>query len=298
MTGKARYGLDVRVPGMLRAVVARAPQFGSKVKTFDDAAAKKVPGVRHVLQIPSGVAVVAENTWAAMRGREALKVEWTESPHAKFDSGEHMKALERANEKPPLMIRKDGAGRAAFETVSKKMEATYLYPFAAHASVEPVNCTVLLEDEKATVWSPTQTPNGVHAAAAKILGMPEEQITVHVPLLGGGFGRRLGVDFDTEALEVAKQLKGTPVQLVWSRDDDMKHGYFQAASAHHMAAGLDDAGNLVAWDHRKASTPHNARGGPPKPEQLADPEEMRGYAWGVYDMPYYIAAAEMSLRAG
>ena len=163
--------------------------------------------------------------------------------------------------------------------------------------MEPVNCTVLLEEGKATVWSPTQTPNSVHRAAGEILGLPESAITVKVMLLGGGFGRRLGVDFDREAMEIAKQVKGTPVQLVWSRDDDMKHGYFQAASAHRMAVGLDDKDNLVAWEHRKASTPHNARGGGPTPEQLRDSEEMRGYAWGVYDMPYLIPAAEMSYAA-
>lgn len=293
VTGKARFGLDVRPPGMLFAVVARAPQFGAKVKSFDGGAAKKIAGVRHVLQIPSGVAVVADHTWAALRGREALKVVWTESPHAKFDSREHMKTLAQAIGKPALVIRKDAEGRAAFEKVARKIEATYFYPFAAHASVEPVNCTVVLEDGKATVWSPTQTPNGVHAIAAKVLELPTDAITVHVTLLGGGFGRRLGFDFDREAMEVAKQLKGTPVQLVWSRDDDMKHGYFQAASVHHLAAGLDDKGQLVAWEHRKASTPHNARSVPTEDDKV-NPETVRGWAWGVYDMPYFIAAAEMS----
>ncbi|MBK5259629.1 MAG: xanthine dehydrogenase family protein molybdopterin-binding subunit [Thermoanaerobaculia bacterium] len=293
VTGRARYGIDVRVPGMLYAVVARAPQWGSKVESFDATAAKKVSGVRHVLQIPNGVAVVADNTWAAMRGREALRVNWTVSPHASFDSVEHMKALERAIEKPALTIRKDAEGRAAFEKVKKTYEATYSYPFAAHAALEPLNCTVFVGEGKATVWSPTQTPNGVHAAATQVLGLPESAITVNVMLIGGGFGRRLGVDFDREALEIAKLVKGTPVQLVWSREDDMRHGYFQAASVHRLAAGFDDEERLVAWEHRKASTPHNARSVPTKDDKV-NPETVRGWAWGVYDMPYFIASAEMS----
>jgi len=293
VTGRATYGLDVRVPGMLFAVVARAPKLGQKVVSFDAAKAKAVDGVRHVVQIPTGVAVVASNTWAAMRGRDALTIEWSETPHATFNSAEHMKVLERAIEQPALTIHKHAEGRAAFANATKTIEATYSYPFAAHASVEPVNCTALVTDDKATLWSPTQTPNGVHAAAVQILKLPESAVTVNVMLLGGAFGRRLGVDFDREAVEVARQVKGTPVQLVWTRDDDMKHGYFQAASVHRLLAGLDDKDNVVAWEHRKASTPHNARRVPTADDKV-NPETVRGWAWGVYDMPYFTSAAEMS----
>jgi isoquinoline 1-oxidoreductase subunit beta len=293
VTGRARYGLDVRVPGMLFAVVARAPKLGQKVVSFDAAKAKAAEGVRHVVQIPTGVAVVANNTWAAIRARDLLAIEWGETPHANFDSREHMKVLERAVEKPALNIRKDGDGRAAFDKAAKTIEHTYSYPFAAHASLEPVNCTALVTEEKATIWSPTQAPNTVHGAAATILGLPESAITVNVMLLGGGFGRRLGVDFDREAVEIAKQIKGTPVQLVWTREDDMKHGYFQAASVHRLAAGLDADGRIVAWEHRKASTPHNARR-QPTAEDKVDPQTVGGWAWGVKDTPYTWPAAEMS----
>lgn len=293
VTGRARYGMDVRVPGMLFAVVARGPKLGQKVVSFDAAKAKAVEGVRHVVQIPTGIAVVADNTWAAMRGRDALTVAWSESPHAAFDSREHMNVLGRAVEKPALTIHKHAEGRAAFATAKKTIEATYSYPFAAHASLEPVNCTALVTDEKATIWSPTQTPNGVHAAAVQLLKLPETAVTVNVMLLGGAFGRRLGTDFDREAMEIARQIKGTPVQLVWSRDDDMRHGYFQAASVHRLAAGLDAGDNVVAWEHRKASSPHNARRVPTADDKI-NPETVRGWAWGVYDMPYFTAAAEMS----
>ena len=293
VTGRARYGLDVRVPGMKFAVVARAPQFGSKVASFDAEAARKVAGVRGVYEIPTGVAVVADNTWAAIRGREALSVKWTESPHASFGSAAHRKALESAIDKPALTIRKDAAGLAGFETVVRTIEGSYFYPFAAHAALEPVNSTALVTDGACTLWSPTQTPNGVQQSAATLLGIPPTAVTVHVQLLGGGFGRRLGVDFDREAVEVARLVKGTPVQLVWTREDDMKHGYFQAASAHRLRAGLDDRGRVVAWEHRKASTPHNARRVPTADEKV-NPETVRGWAWGVYDSPYFVRDSEMS----
>jgi isoquinoline 1-oxidoreductase subunit beta len=293
VTGRAQYGLDMRVPGMLFAVVARAPKLGQKVVSFDAAKAKLVQGVKHVVQIPTGVAVVAQDTWSAMKGREALSIEWSETPHASFDSREHMKVLERAVEQPALQIRKDGEGRTAFANVKRTIEHTYSYPFAAHASLEPVNCTALVTEDKATVWSPTQAPNTVQGAAAAITGLAEAAITVNVMLLGGGFGRRLGVDFDREALETAKQIKGTPVQLVWTRDDDMRHGYFQAASVHRLFAGVDDAGKIVAWEHRKASTPHNARR-QPTAEDKANPKVVGGWAWGVNDIAYKFDAAEMS----
>jgi isoquinoline 1-oxidoreductase subunit beta len=283
----------VRVPGMLYAVVARASQQGSKVASFDATKAKTVRGVRNVVQIPTGVAVIADNTWAAMQGREALSIKWTESPNATFDSRQHVKTLIAAIDKPALTIRKDEGGIAGFETAAKVVEALYTYPFAAHASVEPVNCTALVTDDRCTVWSPTQTPNGVHTAAARITGLPETAVTVNVTLLGGGFGRRLGVDFDAETIEIAKRMKGTPVHLVWSRGDDMKSSYFQAASAHRLRAGLDASGKVVAWEHRKASTPHNARRVPTKDDRV-NPETVRGWAWGVYDSPYFVKDSEMS----
>lgn len=297
VTGKAVYGLDVRLPGMLRAVVARSPVLGGKVKSFDATAAGKVRGVRHVVEIPTGIAVVADHTWAALKGRDALQIEWHESPHASFDIDEHMTRLAKASETPGVTIRKDGAGREGFAAVKDRYEALYLYPFAAHASVEPVNSTALVEEGRCEIWSPTQTPNSVHAAAAQILGIDPVDVTVHVTLLGGGFGRRLGTDFDQEAIHVAKQLEGTPVQLVWSREDDIRYGYFQAASAHRLIAAFDDTGRVVGLEHRKVSTPHNARGPAPNEQQKADPDVVRRSAWGVYDSPYAAPNVEMTYLA-
>lgn len=293
VTGRARYGLDVRVPGMQFAVIARAPQLGSKLESFDATEAKKVPGVTHVYAVPSGVAVVATNTWAAIRGREALTTRWTDSPHASFDSDEHMKALIAAIEKPAITIRKDANGIAGFETAARRIDALYLYPYEAHAPVEPVNCTVLVTENACRIWSPTQTPNSLPPMAAQKLSISESDVTVELMLVGGGFGRRLGHDFDSEAVEVARQVVGTPVQLVWTREDDMRHGYFQAASAHRLSAGLDAEGRVVAWEHRKASSPHNARRVPTESDKV-NPETVRGWAWGVYDSPYFVEDSEMS----
>jgi isoquinoline 1-oxidoreductase beta subunit len=296
VTGRAVYGLDVRLPGMLRAVVERAPAFGATVASFDAAAARKVSGVRDVVQITRGVAVVADHTAAAIEGRDALRVEWADGPEAPFDSAAHAAALERATASPGVTIRKDGQGRTAMEGAAQRLESVYHYPFAAHASVEPVNCTVLMEDGRCEIWSPTQTPNTVQRVAMAVLELPQEAVRVNVQLLGGGFGRRLNFDFDWEAIEIARAMQGTPVQLVWTREDDLLHGHFQAASAHRMIAGLDDRGRLVALEHRKASTPHNYYR-PPSAEQLADPDTVRGWAWGVYDSPYAFDAAEMTYAA-
>jgi isoquinoline 1-oxidoreductase subunit beta len=293
VTGKARYGLDVRLRGMKYAVVARSPKLGGKVAAFDSSSAKKIKGVIAVFQIPTGIAVVADNTWAAMQARDVLSVEWSKSPYDSWDTATHRATLERAIEKPALTIRKDAAGIGGFDNVARTIEGSYFYPFAAHAALEPVNCTAVVTDGNCTIWSPTQTPNGVQGAAAALLGIPETAVTVNVMLLGGGFGRRLGVDFDREAIEIARAMKGTPVQLVWTREDDMKHGYFQAASAHRLRAGLDASGRVVAWEHRKASSPHNARRVPTADDKV-NPETVRGWAWGVYDSPYFVRDAEMS----
>lgn len=295
VTGRAVYGLDVRLPGMLHAVVARAPVLGGTLRSFDAAKALALPGVRACLRIPSGVAVVAASTWAALEGRKALALDWEPGEHAGFSSADHLRRLEAAAGEPGVTTRKDGAGRAALEKAARRHDALYLYPFAAHAAIEPVCSTAHVAGGRCEVWTPSQTPNGVHRSVAKALGLDPSAVTVHVTLVGGGFGRRLGTDFDLEAVEIARQVEA-PVQLAWTREDDLVHGYFQAASAHRLEAGLDAKGRVVAWDHRKASTPHNARSRP-TPEQLASPEYLAGASWGVTDNPYFVPAFETSYRA-
>ncbi|MGD8277200.1 MAG: molybdopterin-dependent oxidoreductase [Gemmatimonadota bacterium] len=297
VTGRARFGLDVRVPGMRYAVVARSPVLGGQVESLDDSAARAVNGVLDVLRIPTGVAVVAEHTWAAIKGREALRIEWSPGPSASFDSDLHAEALEQATLEPGVTIRRDGAGRDGFAGAAREMDAVYRYPFAAHASVEPVNCTAHVDGDRCEVWTPSQAPDAAYQIGAQLLGIPLENVTVHVTLLGGGFGRRLNYDFDLEAIRIAAAKRGTPIQLVWTREDDIRYGHFQAAAVHRMRAGIDAQGRIIAWEHRKASTPHNARGRAPTDEQKRDPDTVREWAWGVYDTPYAFPAFEATYAA-
>jgi isoquinoline 1-oxidoreductase beta subunit len=295
VTGRARYGLDVRLPGMLVAVIARPPTFGATVASFDDAQALAIEGVVRCFAVPSGVAVVARSTWAAVAGRRALTARWQDGPGASFASSAHARDLLQAAEEAGVTTRREGGGRAALATAARRLNATYQYPFSAHGAIEPVTATARVTAERCEIWSPTQTPGAVQYFAARALGLDREAVTVHVTLAGGGFGRRLGWDFDMEAVEIARHV-GTPVQLVWTREDDLVHGYFQAASAHRLEAGLDGRGRVVAWDHRKASTPHNARR-QPTAAQLADPAFLADSSWGVVDQPYAFPALQTSYRA-
>jgi isoquinoline 1-oxidoreductase beta subunit len=291
VSGRARFGSDVRLPDMKYAVVARSPVLGGRVASFDDGRTRQVNGVVDVVQIPTGIVVVAEHTWAAMKGRDALEIEWESGPNVSFDTDRHAETLEQATASPGITIRRDGEGRDAFARATRTMESVYHYAFAAHASVEPVNCTVLAGEDRCEIWTPTQLPQAAHSIAMQLLGLSAEQVTVNVTLLGGGFGRRLNWDFDLEAIRIAASMRGTPVQLVWTREDDMQFGHFQAAAAHRMRAGLSDDGRIVAWEHRKATTPHNARGVPSEDDKR-NPDVVRGWAWGVYDTPYAFPALE------
>lgn len=296
-TGRGRYGIDVRAPGMLYAAVARSPALGGAVASFDDSATRRVSGVRHVVQIDSGVAVVADHSWAALKGRDALDVRWSSGPGHDFDTDAHRAALREAVGAPGVTIRRDGEGRAAFAAAGKTLEADYDYPFAAHAPVEPMNATAHVKaDGTCEIWTPSQTPNTVQILASRMLGIPPESVTVHITLLGGGFGRRLNWDYDTEAIQLAKALPGTPVHLLWSREDDTRHGHFQAASAHHLRAGLDAEGHVTVWEHREACSMHNTRGADPTKIDTSDPDQVRGSAWGVYDTPYHVPHFEATYR--
>ncbi|MCM2270012.1 MAG: molybdopterin-dependent oxidoreductase [Thermoanaerobaculia bacterium] len=292
VTGAARYGLDVRLPGLRFAVVARPPVLGGTLVSFDAAAALAVPGVEACFAIPRGVAVVARSTWAALRGRDALRVVWDDGPHADFSSDAHRERLVAATAAPGIVTRRDGGGHDAVAAATSRHEALYVYPYAAHAAIEPVNATAWVRDGRCEIWAPTQTPEAVQRFAAEALGLAPEAVHVETTLLGGGFGRRLGWDMELEAVSVAAKTPH-PVQLVWTRDDDLRHGYFQAAAADRLLAGFDADGRLVAWEHRKASTPHNARSRP-SAEQLRDPSYLAGSSWGVTDTPYAVPNLQTS----
>jgi isoquinoline 1-oxidoreductase subunit beta len=287
VSGTARYGLDVQLAGMRYATIVRPPILGGSVKSFDAAEAKTVKGVLAVVRVSAGVAIVADRTWAALKARDRLHIEFDGGPHAEFSSAIHEQRLADAAKQPGYLLRQEGTAAKAARTI----EATYHYPFYAHAPVETMNCTADVRGDRCEIWAPTQAPNVVQKEVARLLGLTPERVTVHVTLLGGGFGRRLGWDYALEAAEISKAA-GAPIQLLWTRADDMKHGYFQAASRHEMTGGFDEEGKLAAWSHKKVSSLHNARGNPTQAE-LDDPAFYRdGAAWGVYDIPYNIPAIE------
>lgn len=277
-TGTAVFGIDSRVPEMLYAVVARCPVFGGKLVSFDAAKAKAVPGVRDVIAFETigrgvsttgGVAVLAVNSWAAMQGRNALEVKWEFGPAAKESSaGLHEQFLANAA-KPGKVVRNDGDADAVLASGTKKIEAAYEFPFAAHACMEPMNCTVEIRPDGAEAWVPTQAPQWAQAVIAEAAKLPPEKVIVHTTLMGGGFGRRYQADFVMEAAQVAKAA-GKPVMVLWTREDDMQHDFYRPASYHKMQGALDANGNLAAWKHFQTSTSIAAKwrqNGAEKPEQ-------------------------------
>ena len=288
VTGGARYGIDTRIPGMLHASVERPPFRGAKPKKMDETAARAVRGVRTIVQTDRGVAVLADNTWAAIKGRDALAVEWSDPPPEAFDSDAHAKKLEEAARTQANITRKEEAPAEA-PAAARTIEAIYSYPFYAHAPVETMNCVADVRADRCTIWAPTQAPNRLQKQVATLLGLAPEKVEVNVTLIGGGFGRRLAVDYALEAAEISRAAKA-PVQVLWSRADDMKHGHFQAASAHFLSMGLDPQNKPVAWKHTKAGSFHNLS--TIGPDRLRDAAFYRGYSWGVYDFPYVVPAIE------
>jgi isoquinoline 1-oxidoreductase beta subunit len=249
--GKAVFGLDVAVPGMLVAVVARPPVFGGKVKRFDAEKAKAVAGVRHVVEIERGVAVVADGFWPAKRGREVLEVEWDEGPLAKLDSRAQGEEYAELAKKPGVVARKEGDAAAALEKAAKKLEAVYDLPYLAHATMEPMNCTADVRPDRCEVWTGTQFQTADRNAAARDAGLKPEQVQLHTTFLGGGFGRRAVPDnhFVREAVQTSKAVKA-PVKVVWTREDDMRGGFYRPRAYHAVSAGLDADGAPTAWRQR------------------------------------------------
>lgn len=291
VTGAASYGIDARVPGMLHASIERNPVRGAKPRTVDTSAALKVPGVRRVVTISNGVAVVADSTWAAMKGRETLRINWDLGANAAFESASHWRTLREAARQSGVVTRSEGT-IAATPASAKIVEAAYEYPFEAHAPVEPMNCVAHVRDGRCELWVPTQAPNRVQSRVAQLLSIPESAVTVHVTLIGGGFGRRLNADYALEAAELSQAI-GAPVQILWTRPDDMRHGHFQAASLHQMWGAVDQ-GKGLGWRHKKVSSLHNLSG-PPSAEELKDPVAFyQDSSWGVYDIPYAFPALETS----
>ena len=283
--GEAHYGIDTKVPGMLYAVVARPPVFGGKVKKFDATRALAVPGVRKVFEVAAvempplfgedrkpdsghqhylwgGVAVVADSTWQAIAGRRALAMDWDNGPGAEESTEKQHAALTELLKTPGKELKKIGEPDAAIASAAKSVEADYETPFLAHMTMEPVNCTASVHDGKCEVWAPTQNPNGMATALASVLNLPQSALTIHITLIGGGFGRRLCIDYGVEAALVSRSA-GAPVKVIWTRDDDIRHDYYRPISHHRLRAGLDAQGQsyFLAAPHRRSLTDGTFLGG-------------------------------------
>ena len=264
VNGSTQYGIDVRLPGMVHAVVARCPVFGGKVASFDATKAKAVPGVKDVIQISNGVAVVANNTWTAMQGRRALDVKWDEGPNASSTSAGISELLANlAATDPAAVARKQGDVDAGLAGAAKKIEIMYEVPYLAHATMEPLNCAADVRADRCDIWAGTQNQTNAQAVAAKFAGLDPSSVFVHTTFLGGGFGRRFEIDFIGEAVEVSKAI-GVPAQVTWSREDDMQHDYYRTVSQARLTAGLDAEGWPVAWKNRITCEALMARFGPLK----------------------------------
>jgi isoquinoline 1-oxidoreductase subunit beta len=272
-TGQAVFGMDVRVPGMLIASVERCPVFEGRVRRFSAEKALQLPGVREVLEVKplqlshqfgdesgpgnrnhirAGVAILADTTWAAMQARKALAIEWDEIEFANESSATLREQFVKRLETSGTILRNDGHFERAFTAGAKKLEAVYEVPFLAHATMEPMNCTAHVHDGQCELWAPTQIPGAAAESISKALGIAPEKIRVHVTFLGGGFGRRLNQDYALEAAHIS-QAAGVPVQVVWTREDDIQHDYYRPAAYHHLRAALDEQKDLVAWEHRACS---------------------------------------------
>jgi len=262
-TGKAVYGADVNLPNMKFAVIARPPVVGATVKSVDDSAALAVPGVEKIIQIPvtplgskfkplGGVAVIAKNTWAALQGRDALKIEWDRGEHGSFNTADYEKELRASVAKPGASVRNQGDTEAALKSSARTLTYEYYQPHLAHAPMEPPAAVAAFKDGKCEVWAPVQSPYTARTDTAEYLGLKPDDVRVNVTLLGGGFGRKSKADFATEAAFLAKQLGGS-VKVQWTREDDIRNGYSHTSSVERIDVGLDADNKVTAWRHRSAA---------------------------------------------
>ena len=300
-TGTAIYTQDVKLPGMLTAVVAHPPRFGAGVKNIDAGGLKGLPGVRFVVEVPNGVAVVANSFWDAKRGRDALKIEWDETTGFKYSSSDILADYKRLATTPGKVVRNDGDAAGALAGAARKLDAAYEFPYLAHAAMEPMNCVIRFDTSRAEVWNGEQFQTVDQAAVAKTLGLEPGQVTLHQLYAGGSFGRRANPhsDYVLEAAAIVKGMaaqgkRGIPVKLVWTREDDMQAGYFRPAYYHRLQAGLDADGNVVAWQHRIVG--QSILDGSPMAGMIKDgidPTSVEGAA----NLPYAIANLHVDLHS-
>jgi isoquinoline 1-oxidoreductase beta subunit len=286
VNGTAMFGIDARPPGVRIATLAQSPAFGGRVKSVKDAAAKAVKGVRQIVRLDDAVAVVADHMGAAKKGLAALKIEWDDGPLAKLTTGDIARELESATTRTGAVAQNIGDVGKAIAGAASKVEATYQVPFLAHATMEPMNCTVHVRQDGCEIWVGTQALARAQAAAAKALGLPPDKVVVHNHLLGGGFGRRLDVDGVVRAVEIAKQVDA-PVKVIWTREEDIQHDMYRPYWFDRVSVGLDKAGKPIAWNNRFAGSSVIARWIPPAFANGLDPDTTEGAINLVYDIPNF-----------
>jgi len=283
--GRAKFGIDTWVPGLRVAVVARSPVFRGKVKSFDATAARRIEGVHDVVQISSGIAVVASGYWPAKLGRDALKIEWDEGPNAGVSSATISQLFVEKAAQAGVQARHNGDPEAALGGAATKVDADYEMPFLAHATMEPMNATAHVRPDGVDIWAPTQFQQGAQGIGAAIGGVPPEKVQVHTTYLGGGFGRRFELDFIQEALETSKAAGGVPVKVIWSREDDIRNAQYRPANFHRMRAGLSADGRPVAWTHRIVAPSIMSRVFPNMVQNGLDGEAVEGGMEVPYTVP-------------
>jgi isoquinoline 1-oxidoreductase subunit beta len=284
--GTAVYGIDVRPPGVKIATLAQSPVFGGSVKSVDDTAAKAIKSVRQIVRLDDAVAVVADHMGAAKKGLAALKIEWSDGPHAKLSTADIARELEQATLRSGPVAQNIGDVGKAMANAATKVEATYHVPFLAHATMEPMNCTVHVRKDECEIWIGSQAVTRVQAFAAKAADLLPEKVIVHNHLLGGGFGRRLEADGAARAVQIARHVDG-PVKVVWTREEDVQHDMYRPYWVDRISAGLDDKGKLIAWNNRFAGSSVLARYLPPAFKDGLDPDSIEGAVDLVYELPNF-----------
>ncbi len=301
VNGTAKYGIDVRLPGLKIATLAASPVLGGKVASLDDSKAKAIPGVRQIVRLEDLVAVVADHMWAARQGLAALAIKWDDGPNGKVSTEDVVKELDAASRQPGVVARKQGGPFTGRVGGVRKIEAVYQVPFLAHATMEPVNCTVHVRKDGCEVWTGSQVLSRAQATAAQVTGFPLEKVVVHNHLLGGGFGRGLEVDYVTQAVRIAKEVEG-PVKVVWTREEDIQHDVFRPYYYDRIYANLDSRGKPLAWHHRLVGPSIIARWAPPAFQGGIDIDAVDGAVQLVYDIPAiqveYVRHEEPVLNTG
>jgi isoquinoline 1-oxidoreductase beta subunit len=280
--GRATYGIDVKQAGMLYAAMVPAPVIGGKVASYDDANVRSRAGVKAVVNIGEGVAVIADHYWTARSAADALQIQWDNGPQATLDTASIYAALDRAKGQPGFVAKQVGNVSSALG--ASPVEATYTCQMLSHATLEPQNCTARVGANGVDVWGSVQFPQGAHGVAAQVAGVPPERVRIHPQFLGGGFGRRLENDFVAQAVAIAKAVPGTPVQLIWTRPEDVRHDFYRPPSLHVMR-GVVDGGRVTALSATLVSPSITARAFPPFVQQGNDPFMTEGFVNLTYDIP-------------